>query len=66
MSTGTMLTDEQLIMNLRDWRKSQGFNQQQLAEKIGIHYLSIGRWERGESRPTSKIILKKIRELMFA
>ena len=36
---------------IREARKKAGITQQQLAEKIGIPYQSVSRWERDEGQP---------------
>lgn len=42
-------------------RKDLGFTQQQLADKVGITYIQIGRYETGKSNASSEI-LRKISE----
>lgn len=37
--------------NLRDFRKKAGLNQADLAGQIGVHEITIGRWESGEREP---------------
>lgn len=37
--------------NLRTLRKSMGISQEELADMCDVSYLTIGRWERGESWP---------------
>jgi transcriptional regulator with XRE-family HTH domain len=31
------------------WRHAHGYSQTQLARRLGVHYRTIGKWERGES-----------------
>jgi transcriptional regulator with XRE-family HTH domain len=38
---------------LKQLRKQNDLSQSQLAEKVNLHYNHIGRYERGQSRPTS-------------
>lgn len=39
-------------------RIERGMTQQELAEKIGVTYSNVSRWERGEVSPTIKSMLK--------
>ena len=32
-------------------RQAQGFTQEKFARKIGVHKLTVSRWERGEISP---------------
>jgi DNA-binding transcriptional regulator YiaG len=64
MSTMTALTDEQVIYSIKDWRRGQRLSQQELAERLGVSHFSISRWERNETRPTSQIVIRRLKELM--
>lgn len=37
--------------NLKYLRKSQGFTQEQIAEKIGVSRQAVAKWENGETLP---------------
>jgi len=39
-------------------RNEKSWTQEELAEKVGVHFQSIGRWERGEALPGAEEILK--------
>lgn len=41
---------------LKALRKQKDFSQQELAEKAGVHYTHIGRYERGQSKPTTETL----------
>ena len=43
---------------LGELRKTKNFSQGQLAEKAGIHANILGRYERGEAKPSIDIALK--------
>jgi len=38
---------------LRQLRAQRGLSQEELGEKVGLHYNHIGRYERAESRPSA-------------
>lgn len=38
---------------IRAVRTALGLTQGELAQLLGVHLMSVGRWERGEARPTS-------------
>ncbi|MFA5112145.1 MAG: helix-turn-helix transcriptional regulator [Desulfobaccales bacterium] len=39
-------------------RTEKTWTQEELAEKVGVHFRSIGRWERGEALPGAEELLK--------
>lgn len=39
-------------MDLKTWRKRKGWSQVQLAEALGVHPMTISKWERGVVEPT--------------
>lgn len=41
---------------LRQLRSQKGYSQTELANSVGMHYTHISRYERGESRPSSKAL----------
>jgi len=43
---------------LAELRTERGWSQKDLSSKIGVHYTSIGRWERDESQPDLDDIAK--------
>jgi transcriptional regulator with XRE-family HTH domain len=49
---------EGLGARIRDFRKSQGFTQQSLADAVGVSMHSIFRWESGERVPDAEDLAK--------
>ncbi|MBQ9342863.1 MAG: helix-turn-helix domain-containing protein [Clostridia bacterium] len=43
--------ENNLAENIRKFRKSLGFTQEQLAERLGITLAAVSKWERGNSEP---------------
>lgn len=43
--------DKQIGLRIKQVRKEAGMTQQQLAQRLGIPYQSIGQWERGIRKP---------------
>lgn len=41
---------------LRDLRRGKNLSQSELGKLVGLHYTQIGRYERGESRPSSDVL----------
>ena len=37
---------------IKHWRKGRGLSQRNLAERTGLHYVHVGRLERGQGNPT--------------
>ncbi len=48
---------------LRKLRKRREFSQAQLAERVGIHFTQISRYERGETKPAATAAAALAREL---
>jgi transcriptional regulator with XRE-family HTH domain len=38
-------------MTLREWRRKAKMSQIELAAKIGVHQVTVSRWETGVERP---------------
>lgn len=38
-------------MLLRDWREKQGLSQKEMAEKIGVYWTTVWRWEARHTKP---------------
>ena len=51
---------------LRSMRKSIGLTQKQMAEKLGVFYTTVYRWESGRITPNGDIyeIVEKVREIV--
>lgn len=43
---------------LRELRKSNSLSQADIGELLNIHFMSVSRWERGESMPPVKTVIK--------
>ncbi len=43
---------------LKQLRKQQGWSQTELGNAVGIHYNHIGRYERGDSRPSGDVLAR--------
>lgn len=53
MSRSKNTIPEGFPRRLHDLRRSKDLSQTELAHKTGVHYTHIGRYERGESRPSA-------------
>lgn len=52
-------TEEQLVTNrVEELRNDRGLSRQELADKVGVHYQTIGYIERGEYSPSLVLALK--------
>jgi transcriptional regulator with XRE-family HTH domain len=47
---------------LKAIRDNAGMTQQQLADQLGVHYMSIANWEAGRNRPSLKHV-QRLEEL---
>ncbi len=45
-----------LNKRLKDERKAKGLSQQKLAELTHTHYSNIGRYERGDAKPSAEVL----------
>lgn len=43
-------------------RKSKGLNQEEFGKLLGVHKITVSRWERGERRP-SNLALRRLERL---
>ena len=50
-------------MEIRRLRKKLNLTQEQLAQKLGVSFTTINRWENGKNEP-SPLALKEIQRLM--
>jgi transcriptional regulator with XRE-family HTH domain len=46
------MTRKTIGKTIRTWRQVRGLSQRGLAERAGLHYVHIGRLERGQGNPT--------------
>jgi transcriptional regulator with XRE-family HTH domain len=44
---------EDFAQRLRSLRKQRNLSQAELAKLVGLHYIHVGRYERGEARPSA-------------
>jgi len=49
-----MITAKRIV----ELRSEKGWSQDELAQKVGVHFRSVGRWERGVAIPGAEDILK--------
>jgi DNA-binding XRE family transcriptional regulator len=49
---------------LRDYRAKELLSQTELAEILGVSFVSVNRWENGHHEPTIKV-KRKIRKLLL-
>ncbi len=54
----TPATNEGFPERLRQLREKKSLSQRKLADITGIHYLSIGKYERGQVKPTAESLHK--------
>lgn len=56
--------DKDMVLNtIEDVRARAGLSRQELAERVGVHYQTIGYLERGEYSPSLVLALRLSREL---
>ncbi len=48
------------IEQLKAIRKRLGWSEETCAHELGVSYSTLSRWERGESLPNSRLVLKAI------
>lgn len=46
------------LLNLRIFRKQNGFTQEQVAERIGVSRQAVAKWETGETLPDIESVVK--------
>ena len=63
MTTSKKSQEQGLPERLKQLRKQKDLSQQELAEQAGIHYTHIGRYERGQSKPSTDT-LKRLAETL--
>ena len=42
--------------NIRDYRKKNNLTQEQFAERLGVTYQSVSRWENGTTYPDLELL----------
>ncbi len=53
-----LLAMSDFASRLKQPRAQRGLSQTELAETVGVHYNHIGRYERGQSKPTAEILTR--------
>ena len=48
-----------LAMHIKSLRKQLGISQEELAQKLGVSFTSVNRWENGQTKP-SKLARRQI------
>ena len=56
---------ENLGDRIREYRRVHGLSQKKLAEQLGIDQTTLAGWEKGEHRPTKKLLDKIKSALVF-
>jgi DNA-binding transcriptional regulator YiaG len=57
---GTEREAKEKIVRLKAIRKALGWSEEVCAYHLGVTYSTLNRWERGESLPRSRLVLKAI------
>ena len=57
---GSETVVKEKIEHLRAIRKQLGWSEETCAHELGVTYSTLNRWERGESFPKSRVVLKAI------
>lgn len=53
-----MAANQGFPQRLKRLRKDKGLSQAELGERVGVNYLQIGRYERGQSMPSGESLWK--------
>jgi DNA-binding transcriptional regulator YiaG len=51
---------QETVKQLKTLRKRLGWSEEVCAYHLGVTYSTLNRWERGESFPKSRVVLKAI------
>jgi len=54
----TKTAEKSIGQEIKAVRKELGLNQTQLAEKLGVHRVTLAKWETGEVEPENPIMLR--------
>jgi DNA-binding transcriptional regulator YiaG len=57
---------QEKIKQLKAIRKQLGWSEEVCAYHLGVTYSTLNRWERGESLPRSRLVLKAIEQFIAA
>jgi transcriptional regulator with XRE-family HTH domain len=64
MDTRDPASIRERIERLRAIRKALGWSEEVCAYHLGVTYSTLNRWERGESLPKSRVVLKAIDQFL--
>ena len=53
-----LLAMSDFATRLKQLRTQRGLSQTELAKEVGVHYNHIGRYERGQSKPTAETLTR--------
>lgn len=56
------LTEE--IRRIKKLRKALGWSQETMAQEIGVTLSTYGRWEHGQSKPRSEVMIDRLRAFL--
>ncbi len=60
-----LLAMSNFASRLKQLRTQQGLSQTELAKEVGVHYNHIGRYERGQSKPTAETLIRLGSQVIF-
>lgn len=60
---GYVVSENDLGRHIAEARERQGWTQEELAQRLGAHEMTISKWERGENRPTATNLARLAKEL---
>ena len=64
MDTRDPASIRERIERLRAIRQALGWSEEVCAYHLGVTYSTLNRWERGESLPKSRVVLKAIDQFL--
>jgi transcriptional regulator with XRE-family HTH domain len=51
-------TDKTLGRTIRELRETRGWSQEEVARRIGVGHLAVGKWERDQANPAADNLIK--------
>ena len=54
--------NDEISMRIKSMRKRLGLSQEELAQRLGVSFTSVNRWENGQTKP-SKLARRQIEAL---
>ena len=55
---------QEIVARLRVVRRRLGLSEERCAHELGVTYSTLSRWERGEARPRSQVVLRAIEQFL--